>query len=69
MENLYIQNYGKKRIVCVIGWNENNALIEDIKTEERYILNWELFLKYHEILQDYDCDISKYKGPNLNIFR
>lgn len=69
MEDLYIQNYGKQRIVCTIGWNDDNVLVEDIKTELRYVMNWELFLKHHQILEDYEGDVSDYIGPDLDIKR
>jgi hypothetical protein len=67
MEELYVQQFGKKRIVLVTGWNKSDARVEDISTGLVYAINWDLFFKCHEKLGAFKCNVEEYSGANLSI--
>jgi hypothetical protein len=67
MEEFYIQNLGEKRIVKVLKWNYENALIQDIKSNLVYPIKWSLFFKHHTKLEKVELNIDDYEGPNLDI--
>jgi hypothetical protein len=67
MLELYEQNCGKKRIVNVVGWNRKNAIVKDLRSELTYTISWDLFFKHCTKLEPFECDVSKYDGPNLEI--
>lgn len=51
-------------IVEVIAWIGEEVLLEEVKTGLRYVLTGDEFLQFHEML-DFDCDLDKYEGINL----
>lgn len=65
MEELYTQKLGKDRIVSVIAWTKKNAIIEDLATELKYTISWEIFFKFHKKLEPTEIDTDKYIGPDL----
>lgn len=66
MEELYRQTFGKKRIVAVVGWNENDVLLDDLKSELKYAINWNLFFDKYKKVEPYDVDIEDYTGCDLD---
>lgn len=67
MEELYIQQFGKNRLVLVSGWDEDDALVEDISTGLTYAVSWNIFFNCHKKLEPFKCNIDDYKGPNLTV--
>jgi len=67
MEELYIQQFGKERIVLVSGWSEEDARVEDISTGLVYAINWDLFFKCHKKLGVFKCNVDGYLGSNLSV--
>lgn len=39
--DFYIQKFGKKRIVSVISYRKDRAILEDVKTNLRYAMQWD----------------------------
>jgi len=66
MEELYIQQFGKKRIVLVSGWNGDDAIVEDISTGLIYAISWNIFFNCHTKLEPFKCNLDEYEGPNLS---
>ena len=65
MEELYIQDFGRERIVKIVGWNKEDVMLEDLFTECRYALNWDNFNKYHKKLE-YNPQSDEYTGVDLD---
>lgn len=66
MDELYVQNFGKKNVVSLIGWNRDRALVLDLHTGLKCTYDWNLFFKYHDKLEDNEFDIKEYTGSDLS---
>jgi hypothetical protein len=66
MEELYVQKFGNKRIIKVIGWSEDEALLYDLKTDLKYPMSWDTFFMHHKKLEPVEFDESEYIGANLD---
>lgn len=65
-EEFYVQKFGNKRIVKVIGWSDTEALVYDLKCDLKYPMAWDVFFMHHEKLPPYETDISDYNGCDLD---
>lgn len=63
---LYIQKFGKQKIVEVIGWNRKDAILKEFKSNFRFAVAWQIFNKYYEKIEVFDCDTSEYTGADLS---
>lgn len=63
-EEFYVQKFGNKRIIQVIGWTDEAALIYDLKCDLKYPMAWDVFFMHHEKLPDYELSSGDY-GPDL----
>ena len=66
IEELYIQKFGKDRIVCVKNWSKEYALVEDLATGLMYPLAWEFFLEYCTKLEPAEINTIDYEGTDLD---
>jgi hypothetical protein len=66
MSELYIQDFGKKNIVSLVGWDKDRALLEDLFTGLKYTYDWKTFFKYHVKLEDLDFNVEEYEGTDLS---
>ena len=55
-EEFYVQKFGNKRVVQVIGWSDKDVLIYDLKTDLKYPMAWDVFFMHHSKLEDFDID-------------
>jgi hypothetical protein len=64
---LYKQNTGESscRVVLILKWNDEDVLLQDIKTELIYAMKWDTFFFKHEELA-YECNTKDYMGSDLS---
>lgn len=64
---LYKQKTSKDggRAVIILKWNDEDVLLQDVKTDLIYTMSWQNFFPRHEEML-YACDESKYTGSNLS---
>lgn len=55
-EEFYVQKFGNKRIIKVIGWSDDEALLYDLKCDLKYPMAWDVFFMHHERLAPYEVD-------------
>jgi hypothetical protein len=65
--DLYVQDFGQKRVIIVLRRTREFALIEDVKDGIRYCMEWDSFFKHHKALRPYEGNVSNYIGPNLDL--
>ena len=53
-------------LVEVVGWTEDDAIVEEFKTGIRFAFKWNIFFKQFSKLEPFDCDTSDYKGADLD---
>lgn len=63
--DLYIQKFGKKNIVELIGWNKRDAILKEVEGKFKFAVSWNLFLEHYELLETFDCDVDDYEGADL----
>ena len=66
-EEFYVQKFGNKRIIQVVGWSNDNALLYDLKSELRYTMAWDVFFMHHEKLEPAEINTDDYQGANLDL--
>lgn len=66
MEELYVQDFGQKKVIAVVGWNNDRALLEDLQSGLRYTLDWDIFFQHHIKLDADDLNAKDYEGVNLD---
>ena len=64
-EEFYVQKFGNKRIIKIIGWSDDRALLYDLKSDLKYTMQWNIFFMHHEKLEPAEIDTSKYEGSDL----
>ena len=67
MEELYVQKFGSRRIIKVIGWSDDSVLIYDLKDDLKYPMEWNAFFSHHEKLEPAEINVDDYKGSNLDL--
>jgi hypothetical protein len=65
-EEFYVQKFGNKRIVQVIGWTDDEALIYDLKCDLKYPMAWGVFFMHHEKLEPAEINTDSYEGPDID---
>jgi hypothetical protein len=53
-------------IVEVIGWTEESAIAEELRTGVRFAFSWDKFFEQFTRLEPLEIDTSSYKGADLD---
>lgn len=63
---LYAQKMGDNitGVVVIIKFNDEEVMLQDLKTEMLFVIEWENFHGNYEEMT-YECDVSDYVGPNI----
>jgi len=65
--DIYKQKNVNDKIVVIIGWNNRDVVLGIYGTDNRFAMNWNIFLEHYERIEPFDCDVSEYEGPNLTV--
>ena len=65
---IYQQKFGKRRIVEIVGWNNRDIILQEFGSDFRFAMGWDLFTKYYDKLETFDCDTAEYEGADLSNF-
>ena len=63
---IYAQKFGENitAVVVIIKYNDEEVMLQDMKTQDIFVLAWENFHGHYEELY-YECDTSNYMGPDI----
>lgn len=64
---IYKQKNVNDKLVAIIGWNQKDVILVIYGTDNRFAMKWDVFLEHYEKVDDFDCDVSDYDGPDLTI--
>ena len=53
-------------IVEIVGWNHQDVIIKELKTDLVTAMGWPEFLFYFKEVEPFTCDTSDYMGADLD---